>query len=208
MISFTWHPHGPHYANICELHLEAFLHAKCLAVSLLQAQRPFAATNRISHLHLRPDTTKRRVQPQTANAGKSLCWGVCHFISDRGPAAAPGSLPTQQTLPYLTMHMKVSWHLVGVSVFCSVCKCVSFLSALLPQNTQELRWNVSFSLFSARNWQSGVCLCYFTYADEFKLDAWANSLGCESSATSEADHVTSVSRAKDQLFAAASSACS
>lgn len=73
VISFTWHPHGRHYMNICELHLEAFLHVKCLAVSLLQGKGPFAVTNQVSLLHLHPDTTKRRVQPQTANVGKSLC---------------------------------------------------------------------------------------------------------------------------------------
>lgn len=72
-ISFTWHPHGRHYMNICELHLEAFLHVKCLAVSLLQGEGPFAVTNQVSLLHLHSDTTKKRVQPQTANVGKALC---------------------------------------------------------------------------------------------------------------------------------------
>lgn len=81
VISFTWHPHGQHYMNICELHLEAFLHVKCLAVSLLQGEGPFAVTNQVSLLHLHPDTTKRRVQPQTANVGKSLCWKVGDFIN-------------------------------------------------------------------------------------------------------------------------------
>lgn len=57
VISFTWHPHGRHYMNICELHLEAFLHVKCLAVNLLQGKRLFAVTNQDSLLHLYPDAT-------------------------------------------------------------------------------------------------------------------------------------------------------
>lgn len=68
--SFTWHPHGRHYVNICEPHLEAFLHVKCLAVSLLQAEGPFAVTNQVSLLHLHSYTTKRRVEPRPANVGK------------------------------------------------------------------------------------------------------------------------------------------
>lgn len=187
VISFTWHPHGPHYKNICELHLEAFLHAKCLAVSLLQAQRPFAATNRISHLHLRPDTTKRHVQPQTANVGKSLCWGVCHFISDGGHSRRTWfAAYTANTMIFDDAHEsfltlgRCQFSLFFSAPGVNMCKCVSLLSVLLRQNTQELRWNVSFSLFSAWNWQSQVCLCYSTYADEFKLDAGAKNLGCES----------------------------
>lgn len=50
------------------------LHVKCLAVSLLRGERPFAVTNQDSLPHLHSDTTKRRVQPQTAHAGRSLCW--------------------------------------------------------------------------------------------------------------------------------------
>lgn len=117
VIWFTWHPHGPHCTNICELHLQALLHAKCLAVSLLQAQRPFAATNRISHLHLRPDATKRRVQPQTANAGKSLCWWVCRFISDARPLHMVHRLHRKHSNIWsCTWKFAHVWHLGGVSV--------------------------------------------------------------------------------------------
>lgn len=51
-----------------------------------------------------------------------------------------------------------------------------------------------------------ICLCfhYFTYGDSFKMHAWTNSLGSGCSISSEAEHVRSVSRAKDQLFTALS----
>lgn len=72
-ISFTWHPHGQHYVNICELHLEAFLHVKCLAVKLLQGERPFGVTNQVSLLHLHSNTAKKWAELQPANTRQPVC---------------------------------------------------------------------------------------------------------------------------------------
>lgn len=201
VISFTWHPHGPHYANICELHLEAFLHAKCLAVSSLQAQRPFAATNHISHLHLRPDTTKRRVQPQTANVGKSLCWGVCHFISECCPSHCAWLVASTANTPIFDVAHESCLTLCRCQFSLLFSALVSFsVSAAVAKHTRAPLKRVLG--------RSEVRLCcYFTREDELQGDAGADSRGCKSSATSEPDHVTSVSRSEGQLFAAAHRAC-
>lgn len=91
--------------------------------------------------------------------------------------------------------------------------CIVFVRTAAAKNTHRGSFEMCPPLCLQRetgSTQSEECLrlCYFTYGDEFKTHARANSLGSRSSATSEAEYVRSVSRAKDQLFATAGHACS
>lgn len=123
-ISFTWHPHGRHYMNICELHLEAFLHVKCLAVSLLRGEAPFAVNQSgfrfsICTQTLQRDELSLELRMQARLCGKKLNRHMCDFIN-RAPIITFGSVPPEKYSPMLKLYMKIYVWCVHCVTCCSV----------------------------------------------------------------------------------------